>query len=379
MGQDDLHQQFVSLKENFSHLGTHLANASDYLQADGTLPSQQLIEELVTARADFDRFGSRVLAETQSLDLQPIPELDDISSLSDLESLLHHIEHAEKAKGEAEVIRQCALALLARVRTVDHAECDRFAPLLDIQGKVGELRDEISNSRWTDLPPDTQVAANGRHPFPTPLTPVERQAELDDDAWVRLQGIVTQSFGRPMSVAAARGKLFLNESAAAERHSAPGDTKHEKTAPEEEVAPSLSPPLIDHEQTVTAGDEATPIIPPGDIAQESPVISQDDQVTPSAAEEVAKTLRGIDGGESQVVQDKATVEMPTHGELFEASTATATEIPHVHEDDAQYNTPSMKQAVLDRLLKEQLDAVRKEVAGRQKQNFIKNIGRRIRS
>ncbi len=72
MEQDALHQQFVSLKENLSHLGTHLADASDYLQNDGTIPSQELIEEIITARSDFDRFRSRILTEAQSLDLQSL-------------------------------------------------------------------------------------------------------------------------------------------------------------------------------------------------------------------------------------------------------------------------------------------------------------------
>jgi hypothetical protein len=332
MGQDDLHQQFLSLNEYLNYLGTQLANASDCLLEDGTLPSQKLIDELVTARADFDRFRSRVLAETHDLDLLPAPELDDdIRSLRDLESLLHHIAQAEKAKAEAEAIRQRALALLARVRTIEHAECEHFTPLIDIQNNVGEIGDAISNARWSDLPSETPTLANGSHPFATLLTLVEQHAELDDDTWVGLQEIVSQSFGKSMSVAAARGKLFLNETAAAE-----------------------------DEEDATQGSAEPPLTPP-------------------PTNDVEKTLRETDVDASQVVHDKSVFDMPDPSRPPEASTAMMTDIQNLHEEAAQYGAPPMKQAVLDRFLKEQLDAVRRDVAGRQKQTFIKSIGRRIRS
>lgn len=366
MEQEDLHQQFLSLNEYFNHLGTQLADASDGLLNDGLLPSQKLLDELVTAREDLDRFRSRALAETQSLDLQPGPELDDIHSLRDIESLLHHIAHAEKAKEDAEVVRQYALTLVTRVRRIGHAECEHFAPLADIHNIADELLAAISNAQWSDMPPDTHALADGSHPFSTLLTLVEQQAELDDDAWGNLQDIVTQSFGRPLSVAAARGKLLLNEISETEHLSPSGNADQETVAPEEHV--------IDQQATVPLEDKATPISPPEETAEESPVTSQEPQDNLSPAEELAKALQRVDDRESQEGQEQATVAMPSHREGSEASPAALADIENEEEEAAL----SIKQEVLDSFLKEQLDAVRKDAAGRQKQGFIKNIGRRMR-
>ena len=133
MGKDVLNQQLMSLKEDFSQLATHLVAASGYLQDSGVLPSQELIEEIITARSDLDMFSSRLLAEAESLALQPVQEQDDLSSLGKLESLLHTIVHAREAKGEAERLHLCALTILTRVITINHYGSDHFTPLVEIQ------------------------------------------------------------------------------------------------------------------------------------------------------------------------------------------------------------------------------------------------------
>ncbi|MEE8302657.1 MAG: hypothetical protein V3S24_09510 [Candidatus Tectomicrobia bacterium] len=209
MEKDDLHRHLGSLREDFSHLGTQLASVSERLQNSGVLPPKALIEGLATARSDFEVFQSRILAVAQSLELQSIPEPDDLASLVDLESLLHTVVQAKEEREETEKIRQGALTVLDRVFIIDHRDSGQFAPLIDIHKKAHDLRDAVSNCRWTDLHPDTQVLADGHHAFSALLSLAELPEELDDDQWARLQGIVAQSFGKPMSVAAARGKLFL--------------------------------------------------------------------------------------------------------------------------------------------------------------------------
>ena len=393
MEQEDLHQQFLSLNEYFNHLGAQLADASDGLLQDGLLPSQKLIDELVTASKDFDGFRSRLVAETQTLGLQPAPEFDDIHSLRDTEPLLHHISHAEKAKGEAEDVRRYALSLLTRVHRIEHAACASFTPLTDLHTTTDALHVAISNAPWSALPPDAHALADGSHPFSTLLTLVEQQAELDDDSWESLQDIVSQSFGRPMSIAAARGKLFLNEIASAEHIPHSNGTTQKTFVADDQADPDLWLPE----------DDALPIIPPEEIEAASSTVPPEPQIpsSPAAAfawamqrandeesqgeedhtavarDELAQAPQCSDDGCSQGEKEETTEVAPSHADASEAAASVADNRFADDEDDLD-NAPAIKQAVLDGFLKEQLDAVRKDVAGRQKQGFIKNIGRRMR-
>ena len=366
MEKDDLHRQLTSLKEDFFNLGTHLGSVSEYLLDSGAPPPKDLIEAMVTARSDFDMFRIRALSEAQSLELQSIPELDDISSLKALESLLRSVANAEEAKKEAEQIREHALTILDRAFTIDHCDNGNFAPLVEIQKKARELRDAVSDSRWTDLHPDTQVLADGDHPFSALLTLVELQQELDDDQWTRLQESVAQSFGKPMSVAAARGKLFLAEMAAAEGFSASGGINDDKTSLVEHASLSLLSPGIDHDQTVIQDNGGASTITPEDIVQESPVLSQDSEVTPSPAEELVEN------------QDQTLVEVGRHTELPIESGDIMTRAQHIPEGEIQDDIHTMEQADTDHSLHGQLRSVRREMEERQGQKFFKGIRQRFK-
>lgn len=357
MEKADLTQQLISLKQDVSRLGTHLAEASGCLRDAGVLPSQALIEAIITARADLDRLRSRLLSEAQSLALQPAPEQDDLSSLGKLESLLHTITHAREARGEAEMLRQCALSTLARVMTLQHHEGDPFAPLLELQNSARDLHQAVSNASWSELHPDTQVLVNGRHPFSTLIMLIERQEQLEDDEWVSLQEIIAQSFGKAMAVAAARGKLFFSEFLAAADEHAP---------------PASRSPVNEHEQTVRREDEDIPTIASTDNMQGAAVIAQGSEADPEA--DAALGESELDA--SPAMLDDIAVEIPLHADLHHVSAAPQ-QAPQTAESDGQYDAHTMKQADLDRFLKEQLDSVRKDVITRQKQGFIKNIGRKF--
>jgi hypothetical protein len=336
-GKDDLEQQFVSLKDVFSNLGTQLTEVSKHLEESGTPPSTDLIEALGSARLEFEAFRGKVLTAAEFLELPSLPELADISSLQALESLLHTVVHAGEAMEEAEKTRQRALTVLDRALTLAHCEHDHYDALLDVQNEAHDLQAAISTCQWTDLHPETQVLADGQHPLTALLTLVESREGLDDEQWIALQDRIAQSFGNPIAVPAARGKFFLAQTAATDSLSTAEETNDAKSARLTRDIGHASSPSIDHGQTVAREDDGRLAPMPGDNSHVSDMTSQEE----------AENVQEADGGDGQ----------------------------HIAGDKAQYDRQNIAPADLDRFLREQIRAVRKET---QEQTFIRGIRQRLR-
>jgi len=59
------------------------------------------------------------------------------------------------------------------------------------------------------LHPDTEILAEGKHPFALLLILIEQWRELSEDHWGLLKATVEHSFGQSLSVEAARGNLII--------------------------------------------------------------------------------------------------------------------------------------------------------------------------
>src|SRR5438874_1434536 len=112
----------------------------------------------------------------------------------------------------------------------------RFASLA---AALGQAARELQVSGT--LPPKTLETLNpasiieGTTPFAALLTLIDSRDEIDDDRFATLEDTVKQAFGRPMAVAATRGKLVIKGTAAA----APPASARPAAAP---PAPSVSAP-----------------------------------------------------------------------------------------------------------------------------------------
>ncbi|MFQ5520812.1 MAG: hypothetical protein ACE5FK_05400 [Candidatus Methylomirabilia bacterium] len=206
MTRDDLLREIASLAEAFSQLGARVSKAAKELQQSGVPPAERLVVEFAAAQQDFAGLRARVLELIESRTSSSPPQ---VTSLKDLESSLRGMDEAEERRVPAEDVRQGALMILDRVLALAYEDQRTYPPLRVCQAKARGLRRAISETGRVELPPGTEALAEGRHPFVALLTLIDRREELDDRQWELLQNTVIESFGKPLAVAASRGKLAI--------------------------------------------------------------------------------------------------------------------------------------------------------------------------
>ena len=206
----DLLRELTGVSETFSQLSEKLAEVSSDLRASGIPPSQNLPKEIAESRNNFDDLRNRAIELAGVLSASAAKRPEDIASLKDLKALLQSLSDAEDKKSADERIREQALTTLDRIMSLVHRNGGRFQPLLTCQAKARELRKAVTESTWPDMHPEAVVLAHRRHPFAELLTLVEEYDQLDDDLWLVLKHAVSESFGKKLSLAAARGKLIVS-------------------------------------------------------------------------------------------------------------------------------------------------------------------------
>ena len=174
-------------------------------------PSPHLLEELISSRSTFEELRKRAVELAGLLSRSQATRVEEVQSLAELRTLIQSLGEAQEKRSEEEKIKQQALTVLDRVLSVEHCDDIEFPPLAECQHAARELRRAVAGVDWPDIHPDVSALAHRRHPLAEFLTLVERHLELDDDLWLLLKHAVSESFGKKLSLAAARGRLFVSE------------------------------------------------------------------------------------------------------------------------------------------------------------------------
>ncbi|MEG4939042.1 sigma-70 family RNA polymerase sigma factor [Microcoleus sp. F4-D5] len=246
----DLLKQLTALEEVFSQLEARLLEASRKLLDPGIPISQKLIQELDESRKNFIQLRNKVLELAEYLALSPMLKTEEIGSLADIKSVLERVDFAEKQKSAIALVRDSALRVLERVLAIAHRVESNFQSLLECQEKARELQRAISEWQESDLHPDTQVLADGNHPFCKLLTLIAELEEADEERLDSLHDAVSESFGRTLAMAAVRGKLIIHSEAIPDLPALSTNNNLEATSlveePEPETVPILEqPPLAE--------------------------------------------------------------------------------------------------------------------------------------
>ena len=110
-----------------------------------------------------------------------------------------------------EAIRTSALQCLKQVLALKPRDQGEFAPLTACQEKARALAETIARADPNDLPPEARELALGEHPFASLLIVVAGVGDLGDAQWANHHSQISETFGRPMAVAAARGRLHRDD------------------------------------------------------------------------------------------------------------------------------------------------------------------------
>jgi hypothetical protein len=202
-----LSQELAALSDGFADLAERLLQAARQLHAPGAPPPQDLIDELAAVRLAFEALRDRARHLAESLHVAPADGVPD--SLQRLTALLDEVAEAETRRDRVEECRRRALTILDRVLSLSHTSDPDFAPLVGAQDQARALRTAIADASRHEPHDDTERLAEGDHAFSGLLALVEDHDDLSDDRWAILNETITEAFGRPLAIAAARSKLAV--------------------------------------------------------------------------------------------------------------------------------------------------------------------------
>src|SRR6185295_13170860 len=110
-----LEQDLSALSNVFSDLGSRLTEAAKDVTTGGVLPSEKLIEQILTARATFEIVRSAVHSQAESMLVSPLPKAGELASIHAIGGLLKTAASAEESKYSAQGEQEKATNILSRV------------------------------------------------------------------------------------------------------------------------------------------------------------------------------------------------------------------------------------------------------------------------
>lgn len=256
-----LEQELSALSKVFSDLGVRLSEVAKEVASPGVMPSEKLLEQISASRANFENCRTAIHGHAGAMLVSPLPKVGELVSITTIDALLKASAAAEETKFSVENERAKALEILGRVLAITHREAADFKPLQECHAKLGELRSAISNVLWPHRHPESESIVASKHPATALLAFVETLDTLEDEKWMALETTISDTYGKPLFVAASRGKLAV----APEAKTA---SKAAAAPPAPAKAPVVAPPE-----------------PPKPVAVEKPVVAAPEPPKPAVAAE----------------------------------------------------------------------------------------------
>ena len=256
---DELRQRLVALRTRFGDVGARAAAVADDVRVS-VAPADDLLDDLRSTVGDFNDLRRAIVDELSGFPNTPDPtKLSSLKALDAVLSAMERVEaeHARRAVWES--ARDDALATLDRVMTLIHREDPESTALAECQSQARELHEALASAPSGDV---EQLGAHLR-PFVELVTLADGWNQLDDEHCASLQDAITQTFGRPLALAALRGKLGQPGEVIAEPEPDPAELAPPPPPPPAPAAAAPTPPAA---APVAAGppvDDGRVAAPPG--------------------------------------------------------------------------------------------------------------------
>jgi hypothetical protein len=235
-----LEQELSALSRVFSDLGIRLSEVAKEVTSPGVMPAEKLLEQISASRTSFENCRTAIHGHAGSMLVSPLPKMAELVSITAIDSLLKAAALAEETKFSTEAERETAVEILGRVLAITHRDTTEFKPLQECHARLGELRGAISKVIWPHRHPESESIVAGKHPSSALLDFVQNLDALEDERWMVLETTITESYGKPLFVAASRGKLAIGAEAKVDVQ--PAANKPHVAAPGIPKAPVVAPP-----------------------------------------------------------------------------------------------------------------------------------------
>jgi hypothetical protein len=256
---EQLDRQLAGLTGRFADLGAKLSEAARELQDGGAPPAESLVQQLSQLRTESLQLCGEVAAAAQAVGVATPPSVDTMNSLEPLLRAIAAALDSRRRQAALEQARKAVIEVLDVVLGVRHLDEEQFAPLVECQKQARDLHAAVLALNESNLHQAQELTARVRA-FSDFLTMLEGSPGVDDERFARLEASVSTAFGRPLAVAAARGRLLR-----------PGQTPP--------PAPAPAPPPVAERPSVVAPREIAP--PPPVVAAAAPPVASPPPVVPA--------------------------------------------------------------------------------------------------
>ncbi|MEW4528218.1 hypothetical protein [Maioricimonas sp. JC845] len=181
------------LRTDAAELADALDAAAEQLDADGRCPEIGLVTRL----ADWEERLNELTRE-----IQAFGSVHD----GELESGVWSIDQLEHASRKQTLLSRAG-DLNSRVQAVRHVDEPEFAPLVAARSEASQWLDTLSSRNADAIAAEVETLSVSPPAWLSLLRLIEQADTLSDDEWSRLDEAVTETYGRTLAIAAARGKL----------------------------------------------------------------------------------------------------------------------------------------------------------------------------
>jgi outer membrane biosynthesis protein TonB len=259
---DHLDRELAALTGRFADLGAKLSEAARELQDGGAPLPESLVEQLGQLRAQSAQLRGEVVAAAPARGVAAPASLDSVESLQPVLRAIAGALEVKRRHAALEQARKAVIEVLDIVLGVRHLDEEQFQPLVECQMQARDLHAAVMALNETNLHQAQELTGRVRA-FSDFLTMLEGSDHVDDERFSALEASVSAAFGRPLAVAAARGRLLRRGQAPPP----PPPTAPEPPRPVAEQPPVVAPPLVVAPAPVATREPepivaAAPVAPP---------------------------------------------------------------------------------------------------------------------
>jgi hypothetical protein len=203
----------AALEFRAESLAGRLGEAGRQLES-GDIPAHTLTSDLAVFQADMKTLQGETVEVAKSLSVPADAATVPTDAFHGLRAVLASVLEAHQHDVFRHLHGQAARELENAVAIEARGGSD-LAPLDESRSAAQRLLAEVRGAQWPNAHPECLALVEGRHPYSRLLDLVRDGESLNDTEWETAQEAVATAFGRPLAIAAVRGRLMVRSGPAA--------------------------------------------------------------------------------------------------------------------------------------------------------------------